>query len=355
MVGCSPVALFALMAVPAVQGLTGAADGALLASALRYPAEAGWNSSDYRGVVEVWALLEFATATASLGDLDGDGHVDVAVGAPKDGYAIAPPLGGLDHCRRCGTVFILFTDGAGGVRNYTTISPIGGGGFVPTQHPPTDGEFGRSLAAADIDGDGVTDLAVRSHRWTPLLFLAKAAPAPSPSPVLPRPSSRPALDKRAPWPSVHPRVRPCATPRRAGWHLPSEGERVAALPPRQRDGEKPGAPLRGHPWRGRADQAQLRVRLLPGLLAQRHPRHAAAKAAALAAAVAATALAAAVAATTLAAAAFAASVTTSPLAPALSTTAIATAVAAPTVATAFAPASIAAPCAASLGPDVVRR
>jgi len=90
----------------------------------------------------------FGVSLANLGDLDGDGAVDLAVGASLDDD------GGPDR----GAVWILFLNRDGTVRDERKVSALEGG-FTGELD---DGDrFGNSVAAlGDVDGDGVTDLAV---------------------------------------------------------------------------------------------------------------------------------------------------------------------------------------------------
>ena len=88
---------------------------------------------------------------ASLGDLDGDGVTDLAVGAISD------DTGGNYR----GAVHVLFMNANGTVKSAQKIASGMGGG--PTL---ADSDmFGVSMASlGDLDGDGVTDLAVGAFR-----------------------------------------------------------------------------------------------------------------------------------------------------------------------------------------------
>jgi hypothetical protein len=91
---------------------------------------------------------EFGSAVASIGDLDGDGVADLAVGAP---YA---DIGGTDS----GAVWILFMDRDGKVRAQQKIAD-GAGGFGGNLK--SGDHFGNAITGlGDLDGDGITDLAV---------------------------------------------------------------------------------------------------------------------------------------------------------------------------------------------------
>ncbi|HEX6883913.1 MAG TPA: integrin alpha [Planctomycetota bacterium] len=112
----------------------------------------------------------FGRALAFLGDVDGDGIGDLAVGAPGD----------VTGSRLRGAVWILFLAADGSVRARQRIA-AGEGGL--TQVPLAGGEFGCALAAlGDLDGNGVSELAV-GNRFDPtggrrrgavwVLFLAR--------------------------------------------------------------------------------------------------------------------------------------------------------------------------------------
>src|SRR5262245_19224165 len=90
----------------------------------------------------------FGSSVAALGDLDGDGVGDLAVGAPRDDD------GGSDQ----GAVWILFLNADSTIASEQKISETAGG-FGETLDPSD--RFGSSVAAlGDLDGDGTRDLAV---------------------------------------------------------------------------------------------------------------------------------------------------------------------------------------------------
>ena len=90
----------------------------------------------------------FGLSSCPLGDLDGDGVLDIAVGSYVDDD------GGTDK----GAVYILFLDTNGSVKSHQKISDTEGNfnGVLSTGD-----YFGRSIAnIGDIDGDGIVDIAV---------------------------------------------------------------------------------------------------------------------------------------------------------------------------------------------------
>jgi hypothetical protein len=109
------------------------------------------------GDLNVFYTLEaedhFGSSVAALGDLNGDGAVDMAVGTVHDDD------GGLN----AGAVYVLFLASDGKIKNSQKISMLYGN-FSSFYTLGAWDRLGHSAAAlGDIDGDGVMDLAVGAY------------------------------------------------------------------------------------------------------------------------------------------------------------------------------------------------
>ena len=95
----------------------------------------------------------FGYSVATLGDVDGDGATDLAVGARQDD----------DGAINAGAVYVLSLELDGSVKNAKKISMLYGN-FSSFYALDAGDIFGTSIAAlGDLDGDGVVDMAVGAY------------------------------------------------------------------------------------------------------------------------------------------------------------------------------------------------
>jgi len=101
---------------------------------------------------------KFGYSFANIGDLDGDGVQDLAVGADGD----ETDTGWWDEEEGEGAVYILFMNTNGSVSSHVKISD-GVAGFNPENLEEGD-NFGSAVAnIGDLDEDGISDLAVGAY------------------------------------------------------------------------------------------------------------------------------------------------------------------------------------------------
>ena len=100
---------------------------------------------------------QFGASIAAIGDRNGDGIPDIAVGTPALSETPVP-----------GSIYVLYLSNDGSVKEHRRISD--GVGGLPEGTVESDFRFGRAVVSLDdIDGDGFDDLAVSSGTYGPSL------------------------------------------------------------------------------------------------------------------------------------------------------------------------------------------
>jgi hypothetical protein len=102
--------------------------------------------------LDIFGTPTFGSSMANIGDINGDGINDIAVGSRRDD----------DGGTRKGAVWILFLNQNGEVFDYQKISDTQGNFGYNLDY---EDAFGRSVAnLGDLNGDGINDIAVGAHR-----------------------------------------------------------------------------------------------------------------------------------------------------------------------------------------------
>ena len=111
--------------------------------------------------------MNFGSSIINIGDQDGDGVDDLAVGASKDGYSCdCDGNGSMDQHMESGAVYILHMKTDGTVKSSIRIDdniPIGRGEistYGTDSWPNWVGQFGSSITLADFDNDYQPELVV---------------------------------------------------------------------------------------------------------------------------------------------------------------------------------------------------
>ena len=108
----------------------------------------------------IHAHARFGGSVTALGDIDGDGITDIAVGA-----AGSNPTDSYNYSDQSGAVYILLLDAFGNVKSHVKLA--NGLNGIPANILNSRAYFGSAVVnMGDLDGDHIADIAVGAPGWS---------------------------------------------------------------------------------------------------------------------------------------------------------------------------------------------